>query len=60
MSIEQKLNRAISAILDAKADLASYAKESGVNLEIRRALNELDGAELDIENAIRELFGQVC
>ena len=60
MSIEQKLNRAISAILDAKADLASYAKESGVNLDIRRALNELDGAELDIENAIRELFGQVC
>jgi len=60
MSIEQKLNRAISAILDAKADLASYAKEAGVNLEIRRALNELDGAELDIENAIRELFGQVC
>jgi len=60
MSIEHKLNRAISAILDAKADLASYAKESGVNLEIRRALNELDGAELDIENAIRELFGQVC
>ncbi len=60
MSIEQKLNRAISAILDAKADLACVAKESGATLEIRRAVNELDVAELDIENAIRELSGQLC
>ena len=57
MSIEQKLNRAINAILDAKADLACFAKEAGVNLEIRRAVNELDLAELDLENAIRELSG---
>ena len=60
MSIEQKLNRAISAILDAKEDLQCFAKEAGVNLEIRRAVNELDVAELDLENAIRELSGELC
>jgi len=60
MSIEQKLNRAISAILDAKADLQCFVKEAGVNLEIRRAVNELDVAELDLENAIRELSGELC
>ena len=60
MSIEQKLNRAIISILDAKSDLACFAKEAGVNLEIRRAVNELDLAELDLENAIRELSGQLC
>jgi len=60
MSIEQKLNRAINAILDAKADLECLAQEAGVNLQVRRAVNELDVAELDLENAIRELSGQLC
>jgi hypothetical protein len=60
MSIEQKLNRAINAILDAKADLECFAKEAGANLQVRRAVNELDVAELDLENAIRELSGQLC
>ena len=60
MSIEQKLNRAINAILDAKADLEGFAKEADANLQVRRAVNELDVAELDLENAIRELSGQLC
>jgi hypothetical protein len=46
--------------LDAKADLQCFAKEAGGNLEIRRAVNELDVAELDLENAIRELSGELC
>lgn len=60
MSIEQKLNRAMSAILDAKNDLEFFAKEANATMQVRRALNELDIAELDLENAIREISGQLC
>lgn len=60
MSIEQKLNRALSAILDAKADLECFGKQPGNPMQIRRAMNELDSAELDLENAIRELSGELC
>ncbi|NBX04961.1 MAG: hypothetical protein EBR18_02425 [Betaproteobacteria bacterium] len=60
MSIEQKLNRAIGAILDAKADLECFGKQSEPSMQIRRAMNELDLAEQDIENAIRELSGELC
>ncbi len=60
MSIEQKLNRAIGAILDAKTDLECFGKQAHTHMEIRRAMNELDLAEQDIENAIRELSGELC
>lgn len=60
MSIEQKLNRAMSAILDAKNDLEFFAKEVNATMQVRRAMNELDIAELDLENAIREISGQLC
>lgn len=60
VSIEQKLNRALSAILDAKADLEGFGIRSENAMQIRRAVNELDIAELDIENAIRELSGELC
>jgi hypothetical protein len=60
MSIEQKLNRALGAILDAKTDLECFGKPSDSHMQIRRAMNELDLAELDIENAIRELSGELC
>ena len=60
MSIEQKLNRAIGAILDAKNDLECFGKQADTHMQIRRAMNELDLAEQDIENAIRELSGELC
>lgn len=60
MSIEQKLNRAIGAILDAKTDLEYFRKQAQTHMEVRRAMNELDLAEQDIENAIRELSGELC
>jgi len=40
--------------------LECFAQAAGVNLQVRRAVNELDVAELDLENAIRELSGQLC
>jgi len=29
-------------------------------MQVRRALHELDGAEFDVEIAIRELSGETC
>ncbi len=60
MSIELKLHRALSAIVDAKADLERLKAEAGCQMQVRRALHELDGAEFDVEIAIRELSGETC
>jgi hypothetical protein len=60
MSIELKLHRALSAIIDAKADLERLKAEAGCHMQVRRALHELDGAEFDVEIAIRELSGETC
>lgn len=60
MSIELKLHRALSAIVDAKTDLERLTTESQCQMQVRRALHELSAAEFDVEIVIRELSDETC
>jgi len=55
VNTKQTLNRAMSAIDDARRRLKRAADDVDDDDEIRRAIRELDDAEADIRNALQTL-----
>jgi hypothetical protein len=58
--MEAQLRQNAAQLRTAKADLERLKAEAGCQMQVRRALHELDGAEFDVEIAIRELSGETC